>query len=190
MRRRVCSILLLVQLVAFGARAQPSPDAAPAPPADAAPTNAASADADALAHLEAGITAYRAGDYSTAYRELTLANTGAPDKPNPYRWLARTEAKLGDCAGVRAHVGEFLARVPPDDPRAPELIQLRVACDHAGDGQGPTPPGTSRPLVKRWWFWTAVIGGAAVIAGAIVLATRSDTNEYPPIQCNASGCAP
>jgi hypothetical protein len=175
MRRRVGSILLLLQLLAVGVRAQPAPDA----------------EADALAHLEAGIAAYRAGDYSTAYREFTAASTGAPDKPNPYRWLARTEGKLGDCAGVRVHVREFLARVPAGDPRAPEMIQLRVACDHAAAPVDPTVGSPSRPLVRRWWFWTAVIGGAAVIAGAVVLATRSDgPNELPPIQCNASGCAP
>jgi hypothetical protein len=181
MHGRVCAILvlLLLPLVAATARAQP----------------AASAEADALAHLEAGIAAYRAADYATAYREFSLAHDGAPDKPNPYRWLALTEAKLGDCTAARAHAAEFLARVPPDDPRAPELIQLRVVCDRAAPPTGtsttPPSPAPSRPITRRWWFWTAIAGGAAVVAGAIILTTRADDpTELPPIVCNASGCGP
>jgi hypothetical protein len=182
MRRRVGSILLLLQLLTTVAIAQPAPDAAPAMDAD-------DREAVALAHQEAGIAAYRAGDYAVAHDEFARASAAAPDKANPYRWLARTEAKLGDCAGVRVNAGEFLARVPPDDPRAPEVIQLRVACDHAAGPATPVP--SSTPVTRTWWFWTAVIGGAAVVAGAVVLlASGGGENEYPPILCNASGCTP
>jgi hypothetical protein len=180
MHGTVCAILvLLLSLAATSAHAQPT--AAPAP-----------TEADALAHLEAGIAAYRAADYATAYREFALAHDSAPDKPNPYRWLALTEAKLGDCVAARAHAAEFLARVPPDDPRAPELIQLRVVCDRAAPPTGTPPsPAPSRPITRRWWFWTAVVGGAAAVAGTIFLATRGDDpTELPPITCNASGCGP
>ena|SRR5690349_15306953 len=188
MRRRVCSILLPLMplmLVASTVRAQPTPDAAPAP--DAA--DAAGDETVALAHLEAGIASYRAGRYEEARAAFERANAAAPEKANPYRWLARTAGKLGDCDGVRVHAGEFLARVPQDDPRAPEIIQLRVACDHAVAPPPVTTP--SKPITKTWWFWTAVIGGAAVIAGTVVLlASDGGANEYPPILCNASGCAP
>jgi hypothetical protein len=33
----------------------------------------------------------------------------------------------------------------------------------------PSEPSLSRRLSRRWWFWTATIGGAAVVAGAIAL---------------------
>src|SRR5262245_16330517 len=77
MTTRVAAIVALVQLAAAVARADPA------------------ADALALAHLESGVAAYRAGDLAHAHLELTAAQQLAPDRANPYRWLALTEAKLG-----------------------------------------------------------------------------------------------
>jgi len=63
----------------------------------ASSSRADTGDAVALDHLDRGIAAYRLGDYATAHRELGLAQELAPDHPNPYRWLALTELKQGDC---------------------------------------------------------------------------------------------
>jgi tetratricopeptide (TPR) repeat protein len=51
---------------------------------------------------------------------------------------------------------------------------------------------TRRPLARRWWFWTA-LGGAAAIAATgvtlgIVLATPHES-RLPPIVCGTTGCA-
>ncbi|MCB9572723.1 MAG: PEGA domain-containing protein [Kofleriaceae bacterium] len=41
-----------------------------------------------------------------------------------------------------------------------------------------------RSLVTRWWFWTAVVGAAAVTATIAVVATRGpDETLLPPVTC-------
>jgi tetratricopeptide (TPR) repeat protein len=86
----------------------------------------------ALAHLDKGVIAFRAGKFDEALRELTLAHKSAPDTPNPYRWLALTEIQLGDCTTALGHIDEFLARVPPDDERVAEMARWRDLCKRTG----------------------------------------------------------
>jgi hypothetical protein len=53
-------------------------------------------------------------------------------------------------------------------------------------------PAPRTPLMRRWWFWTALGGAAAVVATGVtlgvVLGTPHET-RLPPITCGASGCA-
>jgi hypothetical protein len=98
----------------------------------AAPVRADPAEAAALVHLDRGVAAFRAGDFARAHREFEAASRLAPDRPNPYRWLALTEVQTGDCRRAVVNAEAFLARVPPDDPRAPELIRVRDLCRRTG----------------------------------------------------------
>lgn len=98
----------------------------------AAPRARADDLAAAQQHLDAGVAAYDAGDFARAKTELVAARDLAPDKPNPYRWLALAEQRLGDCTGAVAHVEGFLARVPADDARIGELVRLRDQCKRTG----------------------------------------------------------
>lgn len=100
-----------------------------APPAVAGP---AEDEAAALAHLDRGVAAFRAGDFARAHREFEAASELAPDRPNPYRWLALTEVQLGDCPRAAVHAEAFLSRVPADDPRAAELVRVRDLCRRTG----------------------------------------------------------
>lgn len=86
----------------------------------------------ALLHLERGVAAFKAGDYLRAHRELEAAHELAPDRANPYRWLALTEVQLGDCQRALVNIEEFLARVKPDEPRVAELVRLRDLCQRTG----------------------------------------------------------
>lgn len=146
--------------------------------------------ADALTHLDRGVAAYRAGDYARAHAELVQASTLAPDRPNPYRWLAMTEVELGDCDNARIHVESFLSRVPVGDPRVPEVISLRERC--APPRPAPvlttTAPASASPLWHRWWFWTAIGAVAITTAGVTYAATRDSTTTLPPVTCGATGC--
>jgi hypothetical protein len=119
MTAHVARIVLAAQLVAAVGHADPGG------PAD--PT-----EQRALEHLDRGVAAYRAGDYRRAHAEIAEASQLAPDRPNPYRWLALTEAALGDCASALIHVESFLSRVAADDPRIAELARLRERCLHTG----------------------------------------------------------
>ncbi|MDQ3369853.1 MAG: PEGA domain-containing protein [Myxococcota bacterium] len=99
----------------------------------AAPSVAAdSTEAAALVHLERGIAAFEAGDHALAHRELRAAHELAPDRPNPYRWLALTEIQLGDCPAALRNIAGFVARVPAGDPRLAEIGRLRELCERTG----------------------------------------------------------
>ncbi len=156
------------------------------------------AEAAAQVHLDRGVAAFGAGDFTLALHELQIVVELVPHKPNPYRWLALTEIQQGDCAHARLDVDSFLARVATDDARIPELVRARDACQQRGVPQvtiapprtePPPPPETTRPLVTRWWFWTAIAGVAAVTTGIIIYATRDDDpTRLPPIVCTGTGC--
>jgi hypothetical protein len=98
----------------------------------AAPVRADPAEQAALLHLDRGVAAFRAGDYTRAHREFQAASELAPDRPNPYRWLALTEVQLGDCRRAVVSADGFLSRVRADDPRAAELVRLRGLCQRTG----------------------------------------------------------
>jgi len=98
----------------------------------AAPAGADPAEDAALAHLDRGVAAYRAGDFARAHDELLEANRLTPDRPNPYRWLALAEAELDDCQSALINIEAFLSRVPAGDERIPELVALRDRCLHTG----------------------------------------------------------
>lgn len=86
----------------------------------------------ALAELQRGVAAFRAGRFAAAHEAFAAAQRLAPDKPNPYRWLALTEVQLGDCPAALGNIAAFLARVPADEPRVPELQRLRELCQQTG----------------------------------------------------------
>jgi len=143
-------------------------------------------------HLDRGVEAFHAHDYAQAHHEFDEASRLAPDRPNPYRWLALTEVQLGDCPPALDHIAAFLERVPRDDKRIDEMVRLRALCNHVGDRLAPTPaPAPRRPITRRWWFWAAIGGATAVAVTVAVIATRGeDVAVLPPIQCGATGCAP
>lgn len=89
-------------------------------------------DGNAAIHLERGIAAYRAHDFSRAMTELLLANQQALESPEPYRWIALTEAEIEDCRSALINIDTFLSLVPAGDPRVPELMAVRDRCLHTG----------------------------------------------------------
>jgi len=113
MTARVAWIVVMAQLTTTAAHADPVEDRA-------------------LAHLDRGVAAFRAGDFARARAEVAEAQRLAPDRPNPYRWLAKTEAELGDCRSALVHIESFLSRVPADDPRVTEVIAVRDRCVSTG----------------------------------------------------------
>ena len=156
-----------------------------------------SVENEALHHLDRGVAAYRAGDYAVAEHELHTAQALVPEKPNPYRWLALTESALGECQQALVDIESFLSRIPADDPRVAEMVQLREHCvvdlhaQHAQPAQPPAaPPPESTPITHRWWLWTAV-GVVAVAAGVTTYAVVHDPgpSTLPAITCGTTGCA-
>lgn len=120
MAARVAWIVAWAQLAVAPAHAEPGS------PEDSGVEQAA------LAHLDRGVAAYRAGDFAHAHAELAEASRLAPDRPNPYRWLALTEVALGDCANALIHVESFLSHAPAGDPRVGEMDAVRTRCAGIG----------------------------------------------------------
>jgi tetratricopeptide (TPR) repeat protein len=172
-----------------------------------APAHAGEDRADeALRHLDVGIAAYRAGELQHARDEFEAARRLVPDKPNPYRWLGMTYVQLGDCTQALLAFETFLKSVPPGDERVPDVTRLRDQCQRpvtppaapaivapAVVAPAPPPAPSKKPLVRRWWLWTAVGGVAAVAAAGItlgvVLGTPHET-RLPALVCGTTGCAP
>lgn len=177
---RIVLAALLATLAGI-ARGEPAPGA----PGDTVENRA-------LVHLDRGVAAYRAGDLGRAHAELTLANQLAPDRPNPYRWLALTEAALGDCDGALVDIEGFLSRVAADDPRVGELRALRERCLRSARANpvvaAAAPPPADPPLYQRWWLWTAIGAVAILAAGTTYALARDAPPRLPPVTCDPAGC--
>ena len=164
----------------------------------AAPSAAQAVEDRALAHLDRGVAAYRAGDYERARSELSEASALVPNRPNPYRWLAMTEVQLGDCKSALFHIESFLSHVPAGDPRVPEVIALRTRCVEPAPAPlppAPAPPPPAPPppepsITHRWWFWTAIGAVALTAAGVTYGLTRGGDPRLPPVTCTPTGCHP
>lgn len=149
----------------------------------------------ALRHIDRGVAAFHAGEYTRAHQAFEEANRLVPDRANPYRWLALTEMQLGDCARAVGNIAAFEQRVAAEDPRLAELVRLRVLCEREQAAPPPAAPApeTRRPLVRRPWFWGVVAGATAVVVGGIVVGVArsgDDVTRLPPVQCGNAGCTP
>lgn len=151
-------------------------------------------EAAALEAIDRGVAAFHAREYTRAHREFEAAHKLAPDRANPYRWLALTEMQLGDCASAVPNITEFERRVAADDARLAELVRLRVLCEREKAAPPPTPmPAPRRPITRRAWFWPAVAGVTAAVAGGVILGialSGDDVSRLPPVQCGNAGCTP
>jgi len=160
----------------------------------------ADADTEALGHLDRGVAAYRAGDYTLAEHELQAAQQLVPDRANPYRWLALTEAALGECPTALVNVESFLSRIAADDPRVAEMVQVRQRCVlelHAKRAPEPAPaaapaapaPAEETPITHRWWLWAAA-GAVAITAAGVTYAAVHDSGppQLHTVTCSPTGC--
>ena len=143
----------------------------------------------ALVHLDRGVAAFDAKDFATAHHELSIAHELAPEKANPYRWLALTEIQLGDCPSALPHIDGFLSRVAADDARIPEMTRWRAFCLHSTDNpqQVTSTQDLARhddtPIRARWWFWPAIGTAVLAVTGATVLVlTHSNESTLPPVR--------
>jgi hypothetical protein len=103
--------------------------------------HADTAEERALAHLDRGVAAFGARDFARARVELAEAQRLAPDRANPYRWLALTDGQLGDCRNALINVEAFLSHVAAGDPRIAEVIAVRDNCNATGTLHVDSTPG-------------------------------------------------
>lgn len=191
--RAFVTAIVVAGLCAGGAPAHADPPAAPS-----SPGSSSAIETEALGHLDRGVAAYRAGDYALAEHELHAAQQLVPDRANPYRWLALTEAALGECPAALVDIESFLSRTAAGDPRVAEMVQLRQHCVlelHAKRTPEPATaapapaPAEETPITHRWWLWAAV-GVVAVTAAGVTYAAVHDSGppQLHTVTCSPTGC--
>jgi formylglycine-generating enzyme required for sulfatase activity len=103
----------------------------------AAIARAGDVEAAALEKLEQGIAQFKDNDLSSARDSFVRARDLLPNRPNPHRWLALTDVRLGRCNEAIRELDAFLHLVPADDYRVAEAITLRERCQSEVSGKAP-----------------------------------------------------
>ena len=93
---------------------------------------------------------------------------------------------LAWCGGQLAGCGALRPLPEADEPNACEMKRLYVrrAFRRFGIGRMLAETGSDSKMpqvVKKPWFWAAVVGGAAVVTGGILYATQSKSGPLGPI---------
>lgn len=165
------------------------------------------ARAKAKLHIKKARAAYQAGDYDQAVAEYEVAYKLLPlddilfnegqilrvkdDKPaalEAYRRYLEAAPDGAHAEEARGYVQELAsATAPPDKPapRIDENTEKRAVEQAAPAAPAPVAavvvhkrPSERSSLIRKWWFWTAIVGGAAILAGvtagAVLGAQQSD----------------
>jgi hypothetical protein len=134
-------------------------------------------------HGRRGTALYSAGKYLEASAEFEAAYGERPDAG--FLFNAAQAARLGgDLRKAQTLYSSYIS-FHPDGTSIVEarnqldLIEAKLkADDEAKHSLAPktivvvNPPVTTparRPIYKRWWLWTAVVGGAAVVGAGVAL---------------------
>jgi tetratricopeptide (TPR) repeat protein len=130
--------------------------------------------------MEAGLAAYRAGDYDAAIAAFRAAHA-ADGRPSALFAMAQAERMNGDCAAAVADYDRFLATRPTErQAAAAREMRARCADDAPAAGTAPAPapaavaPSVPPPRVVAGpagptpWYHDRVTDG--LVAGAGVLA--------------------
>lgn len=98
------------------------------------------------------------------------------EKPGFVRDVRLIETTYGERINIQATL--LTKPSPPPPPPPPPIAGAPdrgkpTTSDVVKGEERPPPTVTSTPITSKWWFWTAVIGGVAVAAGATALALSS-----------------
>jgi tetratricopeptide (TPR) repeat protein len=173
-------------------------------PADAAPSAAQGADdgcikePDCRDHYQRAIGLYESGRYEAALPEFEAAY-----QSRQMPWLliniGRTLHRLGRLDEAITFYNRYEQASPNGDPETTKKVreykaQAEVLLNAKGAAsststpptgtptdKGSASPSEPRPLYKKWWFWTAIGGGVAVIviAGIAIGVGTSHSSSLP-----------
>ncbi len=131
------------------------------------------------------------GKYERAlffYKSYLGAQPSAPNRAMVLELMARSEKALVAKRRRRA-AAERQRRIAADRLRSQKLALLKARLAAEARERAirrpflpPGPQDEPKPLVKKWWFWTAIAGGvvAAVVTGvALGLTAQSSSGHWP-----------
>ena len=129
--------------------------------------------------MEAGLAAYRAGDYGAAIAAFRAAHV-ADGRPSALFAMAQAERMSGDCAAAVADYDRFLATRPTErQADAAREMRARCASDAPAAGtapapapvaavpSGPAPRAVAVPAGPAPWYHDGVTDGLVVGAGVL-----------------------
>ena len=188
--------LLLVIGGLVGGLASPAQAATSAP---AATDDGCLKEPECSNHYQKAISLYESGRYEAALPEFQAAYAS-----RQMPWLliniGRTFHRLGRLDEAITLYNRYEQAVPNGDPETIKKVrEYKAQAEVLLAAKGAATPSTAevtpplvlpiakgtapQPLYKKWWFWTAIGGGVAVIAItgiAIGVATKSSPASYPP----------
>lgn len=189
-------VMLLVLFLALGTKAQAAP-----PTAAQASDDPCLKEAECRDHYQRAVGLYESGRYEAALPEFQAAY-----QSRQMPWLliniGRTLHRLGRLDEAITFYNRYEQASPNDDPETTKKVreykaQAEVLLSAKGStatvpptAPDPVPSGPvatapdTRPLYKKWWFWTAIGGGAAVIL-ITGIAVGVSVNSRAPIPDDA-----
>jgi tetratricopeptide (TPR) repeat protein len=117
-------------------------------------------------------------DAATFYRSFLREAPNAPNRAEVERVLAEMDAQVQAKDAERARSAEAeKARNAQAARDAEAAARASNGADLAVTASAPAP---KKPLVKKPWFWVAVIGGAAVVATGVAVGVVFGTPPKNP----------
>lgn len=189
-------VMLLALLLSLAAKAHAAP-----PTAAQASSDPCLKEAECRDHYQRAVGLYESGRYEAALPEFQSAY-----QSRQMPWLliniGRTLHRLGRLDEAITFYNRYEQASPNDDPETTRKVreykaQAEVLLSAKGATTAPPPPTPdtfpnapvatapdTRPLYKKWWFWTAIGGGAAVIL-ITGIAVGVSANSRAPIPGDA-----
>lgn len=158
-----CASLLLLLGVALRVEAQ---NCQQAPPCNAL--------------LGSGQSAAKDQDYRRALRDFEAAYELIPD-PVLLLNIGRAHYRLGNPDQAIEYYLRFQGAVPNPEPEIAQLFDRYISEARAAQARAAAEANPKKPLHKKWWFWTAIVGGVAVAATAIGLGVNKAVQDQTPM---------
>jgi tetratricopeptide (TPR) repeat protein len=113
-----------------------------------------------------------AGNHERAlflYRRYLANSPNASNRAEVERRIAELERAVAEIKKAQSPPNELApSEIPPS--QSPPPAETKPAAPTAtATTTAPPPAPRDKPLYKKWWLWTAVVGSAVVVAGAVTL---------------------
>lgn len=159
-----------------------------------------SADDELARNLfQAGKTAYESGNYEDALRYFEDSHARS-HRPQLLYNIGQAADRLRNDQKALASFKAYLVALPDAENRAEVESRIRALERTHNPYAAPTPTETAQaampttsvatapaaatasddvPLTGKWWFWTAIGGGAVVAVIAVIALSSGDTQQGP-----------
>lgn len=130
--------------------------------------------------LGSGQSAAKDQDYSRALRDFEAAYELVTD-PVLLLNIGRAHYRLGNPNKAIENYLRFQGAVPNPELEIAQTFDRYMSEARAAQARATAEANPKKPLHKKWWFWTAIVGGLAVAATAIGLGVNKAVQDQTPM---------